>query len=149
MKLNKNIHILLVILLFSCFSAKENDSISNQNIETKNFVSHDSVYSISEVNKLPKYNGREIESLLYFFSKEFNMPMQESLQTKIILEFVVDTFGIINNIHIYNKQVKDYTLMDVEGIRVLKLTSSKWECGYLNDKKVIVKMILPIHIDNR
>lgn len=148
MKLNKSIYIILIILV-SCLNKNERNSVSNQNFETINFETLDSVYSVSEVNIKPEFKGQGIEPLLHFFFKEFNLPKQESSQTKVILEFVVDTLGNLNNIGIYNKEENKYTLMDLEGIRVIKLTSSKWECGYKDNKKVLVKVILPINIDIR
>jgi hypothetical protein len=73
----------------------------------------------------------------------FQYPKDLPLQTKVILELIIDKKGKVISTKIHNKKEAEYTLVDKEGIRVMtKIVGFK--PGKCNNKAVCSKLILPI-----
>lgn len=73
----------------------------------------------------------------------FQYPKDVPLQTKVILELIIDKKGKVISTKIHKKKEEEYTLVDKEGIRVMtKITGFK--PARCNNKRVCSKLILPI-----
>ncbi len=73
----------------------------------------------------------------------FQYPKDVPLQTKVILELIIDKKGKVVSTKIHKKKEEEYTLVDKEGIRVMtKITGFK--PARCNNKRVCSKLILPI-----
>ena len=155
MILDKCIIFLFSVLLFSCTGHKK-----DLPIDKKVIVEENHIYNLAEVDSCPEFIGENNENIMSFFAKNFQSSEQGDLQLYVTLEYIVDTLGYIDQIRVCNKETgnyprmeskkeSDYTPMDSEAVRVLRLTSSKWKPGYLKNKKVSVRMIFQTHLEYR
>ncbi len=136
--LNKKVFIFFII--FNCFSFCRFLQ-SNEYYKEYDKVTEKTVYLYIE--KMPIYkNG------LSDFHKDIanNINYKDTYQTKIVLEFVIDKKGFLIGERIYNKNLKDLTLFEISCLKSLK-NLQNWKPGTINNKKVNVKMKIPIHID--
>lgn len=120
----------------------------NKGIEEQNNCSYqyDSLLKTNVflyVSKRPEYPGGNAE-FLKFFAKNFKHPSEEIFQEKIVLSFIVDVDGEVVDQGIYNKQTKDYTAVDMEALRILKM-AHLWEPGKCEGKIVPVRIYFPIN----
>lgn len=94
---------------------------------------------------MPNFNGG-MSALSDFISSQIKYPqkaLDKGITGKVMIDFVVDTAGIVTNIACSNAEKLYPDLID-EAIRVVKLTSGKWTPAFTNGKPVKVKMRLPI-----
>lgn len=101
---------------------------------------HKFVYTT--VDTMPLFpNGNA--AFLNLFLEDLKYPVQEYIQGRVVLEFVIDTNGEIIKKEIYGKRLKDYTEIDKAALSTLgKLP--KWIPGRCNYKNVVTKFIFPI-----
>lgn len=127
-------------LLFACSSGSkstytkvdcvfEYDTLSNQNVY---------VY----VDKMPEYQGGD-RAFLHFFAENFKYPKQEQFQATFLVEFIIDEEGNLLAPRIKDKIRSDLSEVEKEILKVMEKTP-KWNAGRCNDKKVPVKMFLPL-----
>jgi len=96
------------------------------------------------VEQMPEFPGGQ-EAMLRFISKNVKYPedaMVNNVEGKVLLKFVVNTDGYIQDIEVVSKIRYGYGLED-EAIRVLK-KMPQWTTGKQNGKPVNVYYILPI-----
>lgn len=97
------------------------------------------VYTLPD--ELPEYPTGDTGFLRAFIT-EFNLPA-ENVQWTVVLEFVVDTTGIIISKGVFKKDVVDYTTFEIEALRVLGEIGD-WIPGRCNGVKVVSKVYRPI-----
>ncbi|MFZ4796868.1 MAG: energy transducer TonB [Bacteroidia bacterium] len=93
----------------------------------------------NDVQKMPEFPG----DLYDFLAKEIKYPksaLENGIQGKVTLSFVIDKNGVVNQIEVLGKVGFG---CDEEAIRVIK-EMPKWKAGEQNNRKVAVKMVLPI-----
>ncbi len=80
--------------------------------------------------------------------KEIHYPKQQKeLQTKIYLTFVIDTSGNVRNACIYKPYFDDgLSIFEKEAIKIIE-NFNDWTSGEQDEKKVPVRMYLPIIIE--
>ena len=139
MKIKIKINILILFLfLVTSFVCGQND-----NIQPTDTIDGMAVFSIAE--KMPDFIGGQ-ESLMKYIVEHIKYPTlynNESLQTKIVITFVIDTVGIVRNPFIQRSIHKDF---DTEFLKVIE-NMPKWSPGINNGKKVPVRYYLPININ--
>ncbi|MDJ1484940.1 energy transducer TonB [Cytophagaceae bacterium YF14B1] len=94
------------------------------------------------VDTMPEYPGGQSE-LSHFFTMNFTYPNVKQFQGSIFMEFVIDTDGCVFNERIVKKDMKNLTLVDQEGLRILRKMPN-WKPGKCNGKAVPVRMIFPV-----
>ena len=142
----KKITILMhCILIYSCNTINNKNTANNcdfywdNRLKNKVFI---------KVDSSPYYkNGDPIE-FLEDFTKEFRYPTQNDIQTKIVMEFIIDKKGKLLFPCIYQKKVNEYTEVDKEGLRALS-TMNIWVPGFCNGKKANTKLIRSIRLELR
>jgi protein TonB len=103
---------------------------------------NDSIYSISEVDKKPEFNGG-VNKFNRFIVSNFRCGEQRKFYGKIITEFVVEKDGSLSNF----KTINDFGFgSGAEAIRVLKL-SPNWLPAEKNGKNVRSIYIFPLEIN--
>jgi hypothetical protein len=101
------------------------------------------------VEKMPDYRGGEIAFMIDFvkhFQHSYNRCNDESIQTKLHVQFVIDTSGHLIGGRIYNKRNEVLTTFEKAGLKALSLMQD-WQVGKHNGKPVDVLMTRMIHID--
>lgn len=96
----------------------------------------------SSVERWPEYPGGE-QALFNFIEENKQYPQSAidmGIEGRVILRFVIDEEGMINNIQVVRGVHPD---LDKEALRVAKLMS-KWTPGEINGKKVKVYHTLPV-----
>lgn len=101
------------------------------------------IYTV--VEDMPTYQGGE-SSFLKFILENFKYPNQESLQTKFIVEFVIDCDGTVLLPKIKDKNDTELTGAEKELLKVISMMP-KWNPGKHNNQNVPVKMTIPINIE--
>jgi len=105
-------------------------------------VQNDSIYSISEVDKKPEFNGG-VSKFNRFIVSNFRCGEQRKFYGKIITEFVIEKDGSLSNF----KTINDFGFgSGAEAIRVLKL-SPNWIPAEKNGKIVRSIYIFPLEIN--
>lgn len=131
----------LLVLLASC-NLKPNKYTRNDQCKS----SYDTVLKMvvySFVDRMPEYPGGQTE-LMKFITENINYPLEQDVyQGSINCTFIVDTDGKLIDVKIWNKEKGDYSLLEVEMIRVIKLMP-KWSAGKCSDEEVPVRFNLPI-----
>jgi hypothetical protein len=128
----------------SCTSVKgqrENNSVQYDSLTQQD------VYVF--VEKMPNYKGGEIAFMTDFiknFQYDFSKDNEEPIQTKLQVQFVIDTQGHLIGARIYNKKAEDLTNFEKAGLKALNLMH-EWQSGENNGKFVNVLMTRMIHID--
>lgn len=99
----------------------------------------------SAVEQMPEFEGGN-DALMSFISKHLVYPSlakENQIQGSVFLTYVVGANGNLSDIQV-RKGVYGGSELDLEAIRVLKLTNGKWQPGKHNGKPVNVRMTLPI-----
>lgn len=141
------LHLLIfaIFCFYSCHSVKgqqENDFVKYDTITRQN------VYVF--VEKMPYYNGGEVAFMSDFsknFQYDFSKNEEELIQTKLQVQFIIDTEGHLIGARIYNKKVTDeLTAFEKAGLKALN-SMQNWQAGIHKNKTVNVILIRTIHID--
>ena len=101
------------------------------------------IYSVVEQNA--EYIGG-MAALIKFISSTIVYPdyaKENEIQGRVYLQFVVRTDGSLSDIKVA-RSVPGGSMLDNEAIRVLKLTSGKWNPARQNGKPVSCRMNLPV-----
>jgi len=135
-----NLLIFAIFCLYSCHSVKgqQYDSLTQQNVYTF-------------VEKMPDYKGGDRTFMADFnkhFQYDFSTNDKEPIQTKLRVQFVVDTKGRLIGARIYDKKADELTDFEKAGLKALSLMQS-WQAGEHNGKLVNVLITRVIHIDYR
>jgi protein TonB len=96
-------------------------------------------FSIGDIEKMPEFNG----DLYEYLGNELKYPsaaLANNLEGKVMASFVINKNGEISDIEILKKIGFGF---DEEAVRVIK-NMPKWSAGEQNNRKVNVKMVLPI-----
>jgi hypothetical protein len=102
------------------------------------------------VGKMPNYKGGEVAFVTDFgknFQYDFSKDNEEPIQTKLLVQFIIDTQGHLIGARIYNKKTEDLTDFEKAGLKALNLMQ-EWQSGEHNGKSVNVLMTRMIHIDS-
>jgi hypothetical protein len=139
-----NLLILMIFCLCSCHSVKgqqDSDFAKYDSLTQKN------VYLF--VEKMPDYNGGDRAFMADFgklFNYDFAINAQEPIQTKLRVQFVVNTEGHLIGARICGKKADELTDFEKAGLKALNLMQS-WQSGEHNGKLVNVLMTKIIHVD--
>ena len=101
------------------------------------------IYTLVEQNA--EYNGGTA-ALLKFISSTIIYPeyaKDNEIQGRVFLQFIVRTDGSLSDIKVA-RSVPGGKMLDQEAIRVIKLTSGKWNPARQNGKPVSCNMTLPV-----
>ena len=101
------------------------------------------IYSFVEQNA--EYTGG-MSALIKFISSTIVYPeyaKENEIQGRVYLQFVVKSDGTLSDIQVA-RSVPGGSMLDKEAIRVLKLTSGKWNPARQNGKPVSCRMNLPV-----
>ena len=101
------------------------------------------IYTLVEQNA--EYNGGTA-ALLKFISSTIIYPeyaKDNEIQGRVYLQFIVRTDGSLSDIKVA-RSVPGGKMLDDEAIRVIKLTSGKWNPARQNGKPVNCNMTLPV-----
>jgi protein TonB len=96
-------------------------------------------FSIGDIEKMPEFNG----DLYEYLGNELKYPstaLNNNVEGKVMVSFVINKNGEISDIEILKKIGFG---CDEEAVRVIK-NMPKWNAGEQNNRKVNVKMVLPI-----
>jgi len=130
--------IFLLLLTFYSFQ-----TIQSQTVESKSTVEDDNKpYNASGVDIQPVFPGG-IKEFYQFIGKNYQVPNISGLKGKVIISFVVEKDGSLNDI----KVLRDIGYgTGIEAIRVLNL-SPKWIPAEQNGQHVRCKYMLPLSIE--
>ncbi len=106
-------------------------------------VEEEKIYSF--VEQSAEYVGG-MSALIKFISSTIIYPeyaKDNEIQGKVYLQFIVRTDGNLSDIKVA-RSVAGGKMLDDEAIRVVKLTSGKWNPARQNGKPVSCKMTLPV-----
>ena len=136
---------LLIFMLFclcSCHSVKgQQENVKYDSLTQLN------VYTF--VEKMPMYKGGDMAFIADFsrrFQHDFSENDKEPIQTKLRVQFVIDTEGHLIDARIYNKKAEELTDFENAGLRTLNLMQD-WQSGEHNGKSVNVLITELINID--
>ena len=122
---------IVAFFIFSTFSFLKAQSLSNDNSEILTFA-----------EQMPEYpNG--MDSVMRFIQKNLSYPgkaKKDSIQGKVIVQFVVSKTGAIEDIKIIKSLSKE---CDEEVMRVVSIMP-RWNPGKQNGKAVSVRFVLPV-----
>lgn len=122
---------IVAFFIFSTFSFLKAQSLSNDDSEILTFA-----------EQMPEYpNG--MDSMMRFIQKNLSYPdkaKKDSIQGKIIVQFVVSKTGAIEDIKIIKSLSKE---SDEEVMRVVSIMP-RWNPGKQNGKAVSVRFVLPV-----
>jgi hypothetical protein len=96
------------------------------------------------VDQMPKFKGGDNE-LFKYIAENFKYPKQSFIQSRFILEFVIDINGKLIKTSIKDKKEKDLTKAEKEIIKVFN-SSPKWIPGKCKGKIVPVKIVTPLNL---
>jgi hypothetical protein len=139
-----NLLILMIFCLCSCHSVKGQ--------QDNNFAKYDSLTQQSVylfVEKMPDYKGGDRAFMADFgklFHYDFAKNAQEPIQTKLRVQFVIDTEGNLIGARVCDKQANELTDFEKAGLKALNLMQS-WQSGEHNGKLVNVLITKIIHVD--
>ncbi len=136
---------LLIIIIFSAFSCSSVKSQQENKLVQYDDLSRKYVYTF--VEQMPNYKGGDI-ALMADFDKYFHYKFQtnEDIQTKLRVQFVIDTKGHLIGARIYDKKPETLTNFEKAGLKALVLLQS-WEAGKHNGKNVNVILTRIINVD--
>lgn len=140
-------YLIFILFLTSC-SFKTHQIETQQKRCTRHYEKSIDLYVYSNVDEMPLYPGG-MNALSTFFLKNIVYPPLEEnkvIQTKLSLTFIVDTVGNVISPGIDKKSKRDYSPLDIEALRPVKLML-KWEPGKCNGEKVPVRITFPITIN--
>lgn len=112
------------------------------------------VYQTVEI--FPSYDKGGIENFVEKIiqeikKKEIVISQEEALRnSRIIVTFIVNERGYLDNIQIDKKKEEVYSNIDKEVLKIVdKLSCKKWNPGLCNNKKVATRVFIPIRIEYR
>jgi TonB family protein len=108
-------------------------------------VDYDDKPTYVSLESSPEFKGGE-KAFREFLQKNLIYPQEakeKGIEGTVYVEFIVNADGSIENIAIVRSVHK---LLDEEAIRVIKLTSGKWNPGKQNGKAVKASMIVPVKL---
>jgi len=125
--------------LHSCYSIKgQQENLQYDSLTQRN------VYVF--VEKMPYYNGGEVAFMTDFCEKfQYDFSESEDIHTKLRVQFVIDTAGLLIGARIYNKTADELTTFEKAGLKALNLMQN-WQAGKHNNKLVNVLITKTIHI---
>lgn len=134
-----NLLIIIMLCLHSCYSVKgQQENLQYDSLTRRN------VYIF--VEKMPNYNGGEGAFMTDFSRKlQYNFSESEEIQTRLRVQFVIDTKGYLIGARIYNKTADELTTFEKAGLKALNLMQN-WQAGKHNGKLVNVLITKTIHI---
>jgi TonB family protein len=107
-------------------------------------IQEDKIYSV--VEQIAEYKEGSA-ALLKFIAKTIIYPeeaKENNVQGKVYLQFVVRMDGSLSDIKVA-RSVSGGAMLDREAMRVLKLTSGKWNPAKQNGRAVNCSFILPVN----
>ena len=139
-----NLLIIIMLSVFSCCTIKshpENNLIQYDNLTKK--------YVYIFVEKMPNYKGGD-NAFMTDFSRFFHydFKLNNDIQTKLRVQFVIDKRGRLIGARIYNKKADELTSFEKEGLKALESLQS-WEAGKYKNENVAVILTRTINIDFR
>jgi hypothetical protein len=143
--MKKMFNFIYIISFSSCFFIPKKHITDNcdyywdRNLKDKVFI---------KVDSLSFYKNKNQIVFLHDFIKIFKYPKQDNIQTKIVVEVIIDKKGMVKMPTIYKKDSTKYTKVDREAIRVIS-TMDGWTPGFCHGKKVNSKRILSIQLELR
>lgn len=108
-----------------------------------NYDLNESEEIFTVVETMPEFPGGEKE-LIKFLSDNLKYPKVDKknrYQGKVVVQFIVGKNGKLHSHEIVKSSGSE--TLDEEALRVIKLMPD-WTPGYIKDKPVIVKFLLPI-----
>lgn len=107
----------------------------------QDLTAYDNVYSFFDVSVPPMFlNNTDPNKFLtewvYKYIRYPESAVQEGLQGKTTIGFIVETDGSLSNVHVVKSS---YAVLDDEALRIVK-ASPKWKAAKLNGQKVRVLM---------
>ncbi len=139
------------LLIFTTFCFYSCHSVKGQ--QKNDFVKYDSLTQQNVyvfVEKMPYYKGGEVAFISDFngkFQYDFSKSEEELIQTKLQVQFIIDTRGHLIGARIYNKNATDkLTSFEKAGLKALN-SMQNWQKGFHKDKAVNVILTKTIHID--
>jgi ABC-type transport system substrate-binding protein len=142
----KKVFILIYLIsLSSCFALRKKHILDNCDYYwDKNLK--DEVFT--KVDRVSFYKNDDPIVFLQDFMEGFKYPNQDNIQTKIVLEVIIDKKGRVKIPTIYQKDSTTYTKVDREAIRAISLMND-WTPGFCHDKKVNTKRFLSVNLELR
>jgi len=105
------------------------------------------------VNIFPSYDNEGITNFAKLIIQELKekkiiLSQEEALKnSRVIIIFVVNEKGCLENVHIARKEIKDYSTIDKEVLNIVKdVSCKKWNPGICNNKKVSTLVSIPLNI---
>lgn len=139
-----NLLILIVCCLCSCHLLKGQQK---NNLIKYDSLTRQQVYTF--VEEMPGYKGGDM-AFSTDFNKHFQYDLakirQEQIQTKLRVQFVIDTKGHLVGARIYDKKAGELTEFEKVGLKALNLMQS-WQAGKHKGKLVNVLIVKIIYID--
>lgn len=142
--INKYNLLIFIFCFYSCHSLKgqqESSIVGYDSLTQKN------VYVF--VEKMPSYKGGEVVFMSDFiksFHYDFSKNKEEPIQTKLQVQFVIDTKGDLIGARIYNKETDELTDFEKAGLKALS-SMQNWQIGVHRGKAVNVILTRVINID--
>ncbi len=131
-----------LFFLLSCATSSKSTSNNSDCILAYDTLSNQEVYVY--VDKMPRYQGGS-EELLLFFAENFNYPKQEQLQGTFLIEFIIDKDGKLIAPRIKDKNMSELSESEKEVLGIME-RMPRWNAGSCHEKKVPVKMFLPLKL---
>lgn len=107
---------------------------------------YDSAYGqmvYTNPQKAPQFESRKYSSFFDYFSSNFITDDTVYWESRIRLEFIVDTNGRVQAARIHGKQRDAWSVKEKDAIKLLD-NMPAWQPGYCDGKKVATKMQYPI-----
>jgi TonB family protein len=130
-------YIKLFLCLIFCILSNQFISAQNSNLNRKDSLQ---IHLDSQTTQ-PIFLGGDYQKILAENVKYPAFERENNIEGRVIVQFEVDTSGNIRDIKVV-KGVSKY--IDQEAIRVVSLLD-KWEPGTLNNKKVRMRLTIPIN----
>lgn len=138
---------LLTFASFYCFGQQIKVDTINSCITKPDTYLNQPVYTI--VDSMPQYPGGTTKFLSYIAKNiNFHSTDKHLLSQTINVTFLIDTMGYAKNVCVIKRKNSnlDIDSRNLEQIKQLIETSEPWTVGYLNGKKVCVRLTIPIRI---
>jgi len=141
--------ILLFLLMLPSIEKVDQPSFCSLNYTDSLLKDTNPIYS--DVDKEAVFKDGGDNGFIAFFSANFKMPKQAKKKKtvgKVYIQFIVERDGTVSDVKIINKSGATCCGVPEECLRVVKLTSGKWEAGSLKGNKVRTYWRFPLDVDN-
>ena len=139
----RKLNITFIFLFLTIFAFGQIDTLGIKKcILSPDTYKEQAVYKT--VDKMPEYSGG-MAALLKLISKNVVFTDRDPNRKSVIhTTFIIDTLGQIQNIC----TITNRTVLDDEEVQIINILQSTkdWTVGILNDKKVCVRLTIPIRI---